>query len=168
MKSLLIFLLGAVIGAFAYSVYTTRDAKSLPRVETTSPTPNTGTDHPTLGEHPSDTATDLKDRLAAKAKEWHLTPEEIQRELQQSGKVAREKASVAGDKVADARIITVIKGKYVLDRDLSAMDIDVDCTDGKVTLTGSVASVDLISKALVLAMDTTGVVSVTSNLTTGS
>ncbi len=161
MKSLLVFLLGAVIGAFAYSIYIAREAKPLPQVETAA-----NPDTRTFGEKASDTTIDVKNSLAAKAKEWHLTPEELKHDLQQGGKVVREKAGVAGGKIADARIVTVIKAKYVLDRDLSALDINVDSTEGHVMLTGSVASVDLVSKAIYHAMDTDGVVDVTANLTT--
>jgi hypothetical protein len=166
MKSLLIFLLGGVIGAFAYSLYIAREAKpAATAVEAPAPTPAPPADTRTLGERAAETTTEIKDTLAAKAKEWHLTPEDIKRDLQKGGQIVREKATVAGGKIADVRIVTVIKSKYVLDRDLSAMDIKVDCTDGKVTLTGALASTTLVSKAILLAMDTDGVVNVTSNLT---
>ncbi len=160
MKSLVIFLLGAVIGAFAYSLYVSRETGAAPQ-EVEAPQPETRT----LGERASDSTTGIKDRLAAKAKEWRLTPEEIKRELQRGGQIVREKAGAAGGKIADVRIVAVIKSKYVINRDLPAKDINVDCTGGKVTLTGDVASVELISKAVLLAMDTDGVVAVTSNLT---
>ena len=170
MKSILIFLLGAVIGAFAYSLYIARETKPLATaVEAPTPTPTPpsapSAETRSLGERAAETTTELKDTLAAKAKEWHLTPEDIKRELQKGGQIVREKAAVAGGKITDVRIVTVIKSKYVLDRDLSALDIKVDCTDGKVTLSGALASATLVSKAILLAMDTDGVVGVTSNLT---
>jgi hypothetical protein len=177
MKSLLIFLLGGVIGAFAYSLYIAR--------QTTPPTPAVGTPAPgapasapsasapapspdtrTLGERAAETTAEIKDSLAAKAKAWRLTPEDIKRELAEGGQIVREKAGSAGGKIADARIVAVIKSKYVLDRDLSAMDIKVECANGHVTLTGSLASIDLVSKAFYHALDTEGVVNVTANLTT--
>ncbi|MDF3056933.1 MAG: hypothetical protein K0R17_1148 [Rariglobus sp.] len=164
MKSLLIFLLGAVVGAFAYSLYLNRDTPSRASAPaaTSNPPP---ADTRTFGEKAADTTTHLKDSLVTKAQDWHLMPDDIKRELQQGGKIVREKAGVAGGKIADARIITVIKAKYVLDRDLSAMDINVDATNGNVTLTGAVSSVDLVAKAIYHAMDTDGVVNVTSHLT---
>jgi hypothetical protein len=165
MKSLLLFLLGAVIGAFGYSLYIAREAKPLPHASVAAPAPTPPAAPRTFGEKAADTTNEIKDTLAEKAKDWHLTPDDIKRELQQGGKIVREKAAVAGGKIADARIVTVIKSKYVLDRELSALDINVDCTEGKVTLTGALASVDLVSKATLLAMDTDGVVHVTSNLT---
>ena len=173
MKSILLFLLGAVIGAFAYSLYIAREAKPLATaVEAPTPTPTPpsapSAETRSLGERAAETTTELKDTLTTKAKEWHLTPEDIKRELAEGGKIVREKAGVAGGKIADARIITVIKAKYVLDRDLSAMDINVDCTNGNVTLTGALASIELVSKAFYHAMDTDGVVGVTANLTTAN
>ena len=170
MKSILLFLLGAVIGAFAYSLYIAREAKPLaPGATAVEALASTPTPPPaetrTLGERASETTTEIKDTLAAKAKEWRLTPEDIKRELQKGGQIVREKAAVAGGKITDVRIVTVIKSRYVLDRDLSALDIKVDCTDGKVTLTGALASSHLVSRAILLAMDTDGVVNVTSNLT---
>ncbi len=165
MKSLLIFLLGVVIGAFAYSLYTSQETKPLFH-SAEPPPPAKHTDTRSLGEKAADTTADVKNTLAEKAKEWHLTPDDLKRELQEGGKIVREKAGVAGGKITDARIIAVIKSKYVLDRDLSAMDIKVNAINGHVTLTGAVASADLVSKAITHAMDTDGVVSVTSNLTT--
>lgn len=152
MKGILIFLLGAVVGAFAYNLYLTRDTGSRA----------TATD--TLGERAADTTDRVKDNIAAKASEWRLTPDDIKRDLQAGGKVVREKAGVAGGRIADARIVTVIKAKYVLDRDLSALDINVDSTNGAVTLAGAVGSVDAVAKALYHALDTDGVVSVTAVL----
>ena len=166
MKSILIFLLGAVAGAFAYNLYLTRDSGPRPHAIEATATTSPNTDTRTLGEKTSDTASQIKDNISAKAVEWHLTPAEIKKDLQDGGKVVREKAAIAGDKISDARIVTVIKSKYVLDRDLSALDINVDCTNGNVSLTGTVASVELIAKALYHALDTDGVVTATSNLTT--
>jgi len=60
----------------------------------------------------------------------------------------------------------VIKAKYVLDKDLSALDIHVESQDGLVTLTGQVASAAAIGKAVVLALDTAGVHNVTAKLET--
>jgi len=177
MKTLLIFLLGAVIGAFAYSLYIAREATAHttaveapapPITPTPAPPPATAPapDPRTFSERAAETTTEIKDTLAAKAKEWRLTPEDIKREVTQGGQIMREKAGVASDKIADTRIVTVIKAKYVLDRDLTAKDIQVECTNGHVTLTGSLASIELVSKAFYHAMDTEGVVNVTANLTT--
>jgi osmotically-inducible protein OsmY len=76
-----------------------------------------------------------------------------------------EQSRTVGERVDDARIITAIKGKYVIDKDLSVLAISVSCTDGKVVLTGTVDSDALVAKAAKLARETSGVVGVSNRLT---
>ena len=76
-----------------------------------------------------------------------------------------EKSRAVGEHVDDAWIITAIKGKYVIDKDLSAFAISVSCTDGMVVLTGTATSSDLIQRAVRLANETGGVTNVISQLT---
>lgn len=147
------FLLGAIAGAFALNFYNRREGRRF------------GPEPATLGEKAKDGAVQAKDAIAGKLEDWHLTADDIKRDLARTGQVVRSKAAVAGEKIADARIVTVIKSKYVLDRDLSAIDINVDCADGEVTLHGTVASVELIGRATALALDTDGVHNVVSKLT---
>lgn len=113
-------------------------------------------------------AVDAKDAIAEKLAEWKLTPADIKEDLAKSGRVVREKTVAVGDKAAgvidNARLVTVINGKYVADKDLSALKINVDATDGVVTLKGSVASPELVGRAIVLALDTDGVALVVSQL----
>jgi osmotically-inducible protein OsmY len=78
--------------------------------------------------------------------------------------VVVEKSKQVGETMDDARITTVIKGKYALDKELSALAISVSCTDGKVSLTGTVASDELVARAVRLARETGGVASVNSRL----
>jgi len=75
-------------------------------------------------------------------------------------------ASTAAHDTRDAidDIVTVIKSKYVLDRDLSAVDIHVDARGGDVALVGTVASETLIGRAVALALDTDGVTHVAARL----
>jgi osmotically-inducible protein OsmY len=164
MKSVIILVIGILIGALGWNLYLKRDAHPLPATPVTTKESESGDDSRTLGERAGDTASDVKKTLAAKAKEWRLTPEDIKRELKDGSAVVREKAGTAGGKIADVRIVTVIKSKYVVDRELSASDIKVECKSGHVTLTGTVASPDMVAKAVLQAMDTDGVVNVTSNL----
>ncbi|HEY8994904.1 MAG TPA: BON domain-containing protein [Lacunisphaera sp.] len=74
-------------------------------------------------------------------------------------------ARTVGGELSDAGIIAVIKGKYVVDRDLSALAIGVKCDHGHVTLTGSAESPELIARAVEVARQTNGVSGVTSQLT---
>jgi osmotically-inducible protein OsmY len=89
--------------------------------------------------HTRETATDLKDKVVDEAK-------------------------VVGAEAGDARIVGVIKGKYLLDKDLSSLAITVSCHDGKVVLTGSAESRELIARAAELARNTDGVHSVNNQL----
>jgi osmotically-inducible protein OsmY len=57
-----------------------------------------------------------------------------------------------------------VKAKYILDRDLSACDIHVSVLDGRVTLSGSTGSPDLVGRAVALALDTDGVLGVDSKV----
>jgi hypothetical protein len=138
MKTLLLLAIGIFLGIFMVHVYDRRN-------ETAAP----GT---------------LDASIDGKLAQWHLTSDDIKADLAQTGKVVRTNANVAGAKIDDARIMSVIKAKYVLDRDISAMDISVDVTNGHVVLGGRVASTAIIGRAIELALDTDGVSSVSSEL----
>jgi hypothetical protein len=145
MKALFFFALGIVAGAFAMKWY--RD-DAVPAA---------------ASAHQSATA--FKDSLGQKLQDWHLTPDEIKADLQKTGEVVRSNAKAAGETINDARLVAQINAKLVLDADLSARSINVDCSGGKVTLRGSVPSEALLGRAVALALDTSGVVSVLSKLT---
>jgi len=108
------------------------------------------------------------DYLSRKLREWNLTPDELKHDLATARDVIREKGRNLGEKVktatADVTILAKIKAKYTLDDQLSALTIIVDCRDGHVKLSGSVVSVELIGRAIVLALDTDGVIDVVSSL----
>jgi hypothetical protein len=99
-----------------------------------------------------------------KLRQWHLTPDDIRQDLSKTGEVVRTQAGAVGGKISDARILTVIKAKYVLDRDLSVCDIHVSVENGRVILAGTVTSEDLLGRAVALALDTGGVADVHSRL----
>ena len=140
-----IFLLGLAIGGFAVHYY----------------------DRGEPGESPiSSSARSSRDNLSDKLAQWHLSSDDIKADLAKTGQVVRENTRAAGEHLSDARIVTVIKAKYVLDKDLSALDIHVEAQDGLVTLTGTVASAEAIGRAVVLALDTSGVHNVTAKLET--
>ncbi len=145
MKALFCFVLGAIVGAYCLRLYEHRSA-----------VPPNG-ENPALGDTTREAASGMKEAFSEKLVEWHLTAPEIRDDLARTGQVVREKAQVAGAQIADARIVTVIKAKYVLDKNLSACDLHVECREGIVTLSGAVVSTDLIAHAVSLALDTGGV-----------
>ena len=108
------------------------------------------------------------DAIETKMAAWHLTGDDIQKELTDTGKVVRRQMSDFGAAVADAAIDAKttgkIKAKLALDKELSALGISVSTTDGRVTLSGNVTSSKQIGRAMLLALETDGVREVSSTL----
>ena len=116
----------------------------------------------------ADTASDLKKAVAAKLEALELRSQDVQEELERSGKIVRRKARDLGealtDAAADTAITAEIKAKLAIDPDLSAAAITVNTTNGRVTLAGSASSPEAIGKAVLLALETKGVREVVSTL----
>ena len=81
------------------------------------------------------------------------------------GAKASEAASVAQTAIADGSITAKIKAKLALDDTVKSRDINVDYSNGVVTLRGSVATAAERKRALDLARETNGVRSVDDKLT---
>lgn len=127
MKTIIILLIGAIIGIAGYQYYQR-------------------TQHPTVSQR-ADAAVDTTKDKAGEFKDAVV-----------------EKSKQVGETMDDTRITAAIKGKYVLDKDLSVFAISVSCTDGHVSLKGTVASEALAARAARLARETGGVVGVNSQL----
>jgi lipopolysaccharide export system protein LptC len=99
----------------------------------------------------------LKEAVQNKLTALHLTPQDIQEELSRGGQVVRRAATDLGrsvaDKTADARITAAIKARYLADQRLSALRISVNCTEGRVTLSGTVSTTEDIGRAMLIAME---------------
>lgn len=166
MRGFLLFLIGIVIGAAGYYYFKVRQPATAAATAESTPT-HTETSRSTF-DQARDAAISAKDAVGEKLQDWHLTGDDIKRDLQRGGEVVRTKAQAAGAKIAsatsNARIVTSVKAKYALDKDLSARAIEVSCDAGVVTLRGSVATEALIGKAIALALDTDGVTQVKSSL----
>jgi len=106
--------------------------------------------------------------LAARLDAFELSAEDIRKDVAENGKVVRQRVRELGDAVvdatADARITAKVKARLAADPELSVLGISVDSTAGRVTLAGTVATPDLIGRAMVLALDTEGVRAVVSTL----
>jgi len=153
MRFLLGTILGIVIGAYGLRLYEQRS--SVPPVAA----------NPSVADTTRDSAMGVGDAVADKLAAWHLAPDDIRADLARTGEVVRAKTQGAGAKIADARIVTVITAKFVLDHYLSARDLKAESHDGQVTLAGTVPSPDLIGRAVALALDTEGVQNVASRIT---
>jgi hyperosmotically inducible protein len=92
----------------------------------------------------------------------------IVEELAATGRVVRRCTARAVDTLADAtddaRTTAVIKTKIALDPTLSALDVSVDTTDGRVTLAGRVDAPADIARAIRIAFEQDEVREVVSTL----
>ena len=153
MKVFFALLLGVVIGAAVVWFYNTNQGKSTMR---------------STGEQIESATKSARDTIQDKLKVLDLRPEQVGEDLARTGQVVRRKAREAGqaiaDATADARVTAAIKAKFLADRELSALSISVNTTEGIVTLSGTVSSPENISKAMLLAMETEGVREVVSTL----
>ena len=153
MKTFLALVLGVAFGAAAVWFYSTY--RNDPRMRSAE-------------QKVENAAKTTRDAAQDKLRALHLSSEDIKDELARTGRVVRREASEAGhaiaDATADARITGAIKTKLLASRDLSALNISVNTTAGVVTLSGFVSSAELISKAILLAMETDGVHEVISTL----
>ena len=152
MRIFLALVIGILIGVSAVWLYSNRS----------NPTVQSASDQV---EHAVKSASDT---IQEKLKVLDLRTNDIKDELARTGQVVRRKTREAGqaisDATADARITAAIKGKVLAHRDLSALSISVNTTGGIVTLSGTVSSMEDISKAMLLAMETDGVHEVISTL----
>lgn len=82
-------------------------------------------------------------------------------ELEQAGEALERGADRAGEELEpaarDARITATVKSKLLSDPEVSAFRIDVDTSDGRVTLSGTVESETAKEEAEELARNTEGV-----------
>ena len=81
------------------------------------------------------------------------------------GAKASEAASAAQTAIADGSITAKIKAKLALDDTVKSRNINVDYSNGVVTLSGQVATAAERKRALELARETNGVRSVDDKLT---
>jgi len=97
-----------------------------------------------------------------------LDVHELGDELKRTGRIVRRKAGQAAHEVADATegasTTAAIKAKLALDPNLSALDISVNTTYGRVTLAGRVDSPDDIARAIRIALERDDVREVVSTI----
>ena len=150
-KVFISFVLGVVVGAGGYWWLTAKDRNEDLQAA-------------------RDKALQSAERMKGKIEETvnEISVGEIKEELARSSMVVREKTRKAtgaiSDATANARITATIKGKFLAESGLASFHINVDTTDGLVTLSGTVSSPDDVAKAVRLALDTEGVHKVISTL----
>ena len=82
-------------------------------------------------------------------------------------KKAGDTTDRAGNAVSNAALTSAVKTKFLADTDISGLKIDVDSSNGVVTLTGTVRSAAEKDRALKVARETDGVTSVVDRLKVG-
>ncbi|HVU36249.1 MAG TPA: BON domain-containing protein [Opitutaceae bacterium] len=165
MRTLFVFVLGLCLGAIALHFYQAQPGRGHVAGFDSSHYSSAARDAANeAGAKARGAASGVSATISEKMREWHLTPDDIHEDLAKSGRVARENVARLRERAADARIVAVIKAKYVLDRNLSAGTITVASSGGDVVLTGTVDSETLIGRAVALALDTEGVHHVTAKL----
>lgn len=87
--------------------------------------------------------------------------------LQDRAREAADKVKDAMPDLSDAGITTKLKSKFLGDMDVPGLKIDVDTTDGVVTLTGTVETAAEKQRAMELAKATDGVKSVVDRIKVG-
>lgn len=84
---------------------------------------------------------------------------------QEVGDKTEDVAEKVGDKTGDATITAAVKMKFAADKTVDAFKINVDTTDNRVTLTGTVNNKAEADQAVALAKSVEGVTGVTPRLT---
>jgi hyperosmotically inducible periplasmic protein len=90
--------------------------------------------------------------------------EEVGDKTEDVGEAVKETAEDVGEKVEDGSITAAVKMKFANDEVVSASQIDVDTSNGVVTLNGTVESHAEANRAVELAQGVNGVKNVRSNL----
>lgn len=133
-------------------------------------TPTTGIDDP-LQKRGAEAAADARDAGSDAARKADEKTDRAQERGAAAADRAQDKAGNAadraGDVIGDASITTAVKSKFLADPDVSGLKIDVDTTDGVVTLRGTVPNAAEKTRALRLAKETNGVKNVRDQLKVG-
>jgi osmotically-inducible protein OsmY len=107
-------------------------------------------------------ANEMKDQATAGMEK---AEDQAKAATQDAREAAQHAADMAGNKVADAVITTEINAELAKDSRLSALKINVDTAEGKVSLSGSAPDAESKARATQLATAVKGVVSVDNRLT---
>jgi osmotically-inducible protein OsmY len=165
MKPALIgFLLGVVVGAAGITTYllSTGDTATAKEVERSEGAVEKAR------ESLVETVDQTGAAVEAKLETLELRAEDVEKDMEEMGRVVRRRARDLGEEVSDAaddtRITAQVKAKLIADEDLPALDISVDVADGRVTLSGTVPRAELVGEAMLLAYETEGVREVVSTI----
>ena len=107
-------------------------------------------------------------RKATEAVKESLNGDKLRKELEDTGKVVRRKASELGERVADAtadvRTTAAVKAQLGKATGLDSLKISVSTTAGRVTLSGEVESPEILSQVIQIALEVDGAREVVSTI----
>jgi len=163
MRAFTAFVLGLILGGVVVWAYLSGDqsnSRAYSRTGRQAPQENVSKTDKSQGS--ADAWPDrIQENIQGKMEALDLRTENVRDELAKTGQVVRRKASEWGAEITDAAsdlaVTSAIEAKFAVDPDLSARKINVSTQDGKVALSGSVSSPELIGKAILMAMETKGV-----------
>lgn len=144
MKVFLAFILGALLAGGVIWVMSDPDARDDAR--------DLGDE---IGEEMGEAKREVQDAVD------DIDTEEVKENIRETG---RRAADTTREFVTDAAITASIKTKLAASDDVSALSIDVDTTDGLVTLSGKVDSQEEVKRAVEIASQVKGVKQVISTL----
>ena len=107
------------------------------------------------------------DTIVVSPKNAGAATSDVERAAANAANSASAAASDAAAVTGDAAITTAVKAKLLADPDTAGLRIDVDTSNGVVTLSGTLKSAAEKTEAVRLARETTGVKDVTDRLTVG-
>jgi osmotically-inducible protein OsmY len=105
---------------------------------------------------------------SARMAQWKLTSSDLQADLDNNREIVRTKDNAAGAPTgtADKSVIeSMVKARLEADSDIAPLKLDVDADKhGAVKLSGKAHSAEEVGRAIALALDTEGVLKVTSKV----
>jgi osmotically-inducible protein OsmY len=115
-----------------------------------------------------DRARETGERAGEKAEEFGRETVDKTKELgHDAADATKDAAKKTGEVVTDASLTAAVKTKFLADSQVKGLNIDVDTSNGVVTLNGHVSSQAEASKAVTIARNTDGVKRVINNLKVG-
>lgn len=108
-----------------------------------------------------DKAYDAKEKTEDAAHDAKVKTEDAAHDAKVKTENAADKT---GEAITDAAITSAVKTKFLADPDVAGLKIDVDTSNGVVTLSGNVKSKAEMDKATAMARDSKGVKRVVSHL----
>ena len=122
----------------------------------------------TSGTDLYDSAKEKGERAGEKIEDFGRTTVDKTEELgHDAADATKNAAKKTGEVVTDASLTAAVKTKFLADSQVKGLNIDVDTSNGVVTLNGHVSSQAEASKAVTIARNTDGVKRVINNLKVG-